>query len=109
VQAQRERLLDQRVRALEVLARVWASKGDHGQAARDAQAAVDLDPYRETAYQLLMRAHAAAGNAARAVAVYHACRRVLAADLGVAPSPATEAAYRAVLTVDPAGGQLAPH
>lgn len=101
VATQRARLLDARVRALEVLGRVWSAKGDHAQAARDAREAVRLDPFRETAYQLLMEAQAAAGNPALAAAAFRECERVLRAELGVGPSAATVGVYRAVR-----GGQV---
>jgi hypothetical protein len=41
--------LDVRVRALECLSEVWRRKGDSGQAARDAEMVLRLDPHRETA------------------------------------------------------------
>jgi DNA-binding SARP family transcriptional activator len=94
--ARREHLQALRVRALEALAVAWACKGDHEQAARDAGEAARLDPFRETAHQKLIQAHAAAGNPARAIAAYRACRAILRDELGVEPSPETEAVYRRV-------------
>jgi Bacterial transcriptional activator domain len=44
------------MRALECLSEVWRRKGDHGQAARDAETILRLDPYRETTYLRLMLA-----------------------------------------------------
>jgi DNA-binding SARP family transcriptional activator len=82
-----------RVRALECLSEVWLRKGDHGQAARDAETVLRLDPYRETAYRRLMLAHAAAGNRARALLAYERCRARLAADLGTAPGAAMQALH----------------
>ena len=87
--ATRERVQDIRVRALECLAEVWLAKGDHGQAARDAEAILRLDPYRERAYRLLMRTHAAAGDRASAARAYRTCRQLLALELGVDPAPET--------------------
>jgi DNA-binding SARP family transcriptional activator len=89
----RQWLQDVRVRALECLSEVWMRKGDHGQAARDAETVLRLDPYRETAYQRLMLAHAAAGNRAIALLAYERCRARLAADLGTAPSAAMQALH----------------
>jgi DNA-binding SARP family transcriptional activator len=37
---------------------------------------------------MIVRIHLAEGNAAEAVRAYRTCRRLLAAELGVAPSPA---------------------
>ncbi len=64
------------------------------EAARDA---VMLEPFRETAYQLLMRAHAAAGNTAEALWVYERCRKLISEELGVDPSRQTREVYRQVL------------
>jgi SARP family transcriptional regulator, regulator of embCAB operon len=58
---------------------------------------VALEPFRETSYQLLMRAHAAVGNRAEALRVYEHCRRLLSEELGVPPSPQTEAVYLEIL------------
>jgi len=89
----RQWLQDVRVRALECLSELWRHKGDHGQAARDAETILRLDPYRETAYQRLMLAHAAAGNRASALLAYERCRARLAADLGTAPGAAMQALH----------------
>ena len=51
-----------------------------------------LDDLRETAWQILMRAHAAAGNPAQAVRAYQRCRQTLQEQLDTAPSPRTRAA-----------------
>jgi DNA-binding SARP family transcriptional activator len=54
-------------------------------------------PFRETGYQLLMRAHAAVGNRAEALRVYERCRSLLSEELGVPPSSQTEAVYLDIL------------
>ena len=87
--ATRDQVVDSRLRALACLAEVWLAKGDHGQAARDAQAILRLDPYREPAHRLLMRSQFAAGDRASAARAYADCRQVLADELGVAPSAET--------------------
>jgi hypothetical protein len=53
--ARRGELVDQQARAREVVAEALLRGGDHRQAAREAAAAVRLDPCRETAYRQLMR------------------------------------------------------
>ncbi|HET9255184.1 MAG TPA: AAA family ATPase, partial [Pseudonocardiaceae bacterium] len=58
---------------------------------------------REQAYQRLMRLHAARGERARAVGVYHVCAATLDRELGVAPSAATRAVYQGLLPREPAG------
>jgi SARP family transcriptional regulator, regulator of embCAB operon len=93
VAAKREHLRRIRVRALDVRGAVALAAGDPVGAATDAEAIIGLEPYRETAYVLLMSAHAAAGNGAEAIAVYERLRALLADELGVGPSPETEAAF----------------
>jgi DNA-binding SARP family transcriptional activator len=62
-----------------------------------AEEAVALEPFRETGYRQLMRAHAAGGNRAEALRAFQRCRALLADELGVDPSPETEAAYLQLL------------
>jgi DNA-binding SARP family transcriptional activator len=45
----------------------------------------------------LMRLHVGRGNRAEALRAYEQCRAILARDLGMTPSPQTEAVYRDVL------------
>ncbi|RJL32800.1 ATP-binding protein [Bailinhaonella thermotolerans] len=67
------------------------------EAVRLARVVTALDPYDEEAHRLLMGALAATGNRAGALACYEDLRRRLSADLGVAPSPETVAAWRRLL------------
>ena len=97
VRQQREWLLGIRVRALECLARIWLDTGDYVLAIRDANEVAALEPYREAAYRYLMRAHLAAGNRAEALRVHDRFRHLLSEELGVPPSPETEAVYLEVL------------
>ncbi len=84
------------VRALEVLAEAWPADRAGTEAVEDASAPVSLDPYRDSAYRQSTAAHALTGSRARAVQVYVQCRRI-AEELGVRPSPATAAAYTALI------------
>lgn len=97
VERMRANLAAQRLRALEILGESLLADGDHARAESAATDVLDLDPYRETGYQLLMRSCAAAGNRAEALRVYERCRRLLRDELGVDPSPATEATYLKIL------------
>jgi DNA-binding SARP family transcriptional activator len=92
----RAALRETRVRALECLVAVASSNGEHPLAAAFARTVVELEPFRETGWQSLMRALAAAGNRAEAVRAYGRCKAILAEELGVAPAPETEAIYRAL-------------
>jgi DNA-binding SARP family transcriptional activator len=85
----RRRLADIRLRSLEALAETWTAAGDAALGARDATEAIAVDPYRESAHRLLIRAHLAAGDRGAAARALEACRRSLEEDLGVSPSPTT--------------------
>jgi DNA-binding SARP family transcriptional activator len=98
----------QLLRALEILAEVWSRRGEVAQGVRVAEEAVALEPFRETAHRRLMQAHVAAGNRAEALRAYERCRRLLAEELGVDPSPETEAAYLELLGQEPAAAPAPP-
>ncbi|MGH7475938.1 MAG: AfsR/SARP family transcriptional regulator [Longimicrobiales bacterium] len=93
----RETLAGILVRALECRAEVYLWNREHALAVEAARDAVALRPFRETAFQLLMRAHAAAGNTAEALRVYDRCRTLIAQELGVNPSRQTQAVHADVL------------
>ena len=97
IDARRERLTAIRVRALECRAEVYLWTEEHALAVEMAREAVELRPFRESAYRLLMRAHAAAGNTAEALWVYERCRVLIAEELGVGPSRETRAVHERVL------------
>ena len=97
VEAQRERLSAVHARACECLAQAYLWNEEPQVATDVARELVEMQPYRETGYQLLMRAHVAAGNRAEALRVYERCRVLIAAELGVAPSPETQAVHREIL------------
>ena len=97
VTSKRSELRDVLVRAHECLSEpsIWHTEPAY--AVKHAREAVALEPFRETSYQLLMRAHAAVGNRAEALRVYERCRNLLSEELGVHPSPQTEAVYLEIL------------
>lgn len=97
VEQRRDRLASLLVRALECRVRVYLWNGEHPLAAELARELVTLRPFRESGYRLLMRAHAAAGNAAEALRVYEECRTVISEELGVGPSAETRAVHEEVL------------
>jgi DNA-binding SARP family transcriptional activator len=90
---ERERLRTDHVRALECLAEASLSLGDGVAALRYARECAHLEPYRESAYERMMRAHLANGNRAEALRVYEGLRSLLAEELGTDPSAPLEAAY----------------
>jgi YVTN family beta-propeller protein len=102
VEDKRRELADIRSRAVTALADACLRTGAGGEAAGWAQQAIELEPFRETGYRLLMEAHAADGNGAEALRVYERCRRLLADELGAYPSPETESVYQRLLQAPPA-------
>jgi SARP family transcriptional regulator, regulator of embCAB operon len=97
VSLKRSELRDVLVRAHECLSEpsIWHTQPEY--AVKHAREAVAIEPFRETGYQLLMRAHAAVGNRAEALRVYERCRSLLSEELGVPPSSQTEAVYLDIL------------
>ncbi len=84
-------------RALEAAAAGQARLGRPGEALRLAEQALALEPFHESGYRLLMRVHLDLGDRAQAVQAYERCRRLLAEELGLDPSPETQALHLAVL------------
>jgi len=93
----REALGQVLVRALDCLAEIALANGEPRTAAQFAQDVVRLEPYRESAHRLLMRAHALGGDRAEALRVYARCRELFLAELGAEPSPETQALHRTLL------------
>jgi len=91
VERRRDALRQLLVRALDVLSEIHAENRETTLALRVAEQAVALEPFRESGYRRLMRLHQRAGDRAEALRVYERCRRLLAAELGTAPSPETAA------------------
>ena len=107
VEEKRRDFADLRIDALTVLSDACLRLGDAPDAAKWAEQAIVLEPFRESGYRRLMEAHAAAGNRAEALQVYERCRRLLAEELGAYPSPETasplDTRTRFVLHRDPRG------
>lgn len=83
---ERERLLQLRVHALEVLAERATRQGRYGHAIDTALTAIEADPLRESAHRVLIKAYLAEGNRSAAVRQYQEyCRRVRD-ELGLEPS-----------------------
>ena len=100
IESQRSALRAMQMRALQCLVMVSASNAEPLLAIQHANEMVELDPFRETAYQLLMKMHAAAGDRAEALRVFARCRELLRDELGVSPSPRTEAVYLEILRAE---------
>jgi DNA-binding SARP family transcriptional activator len=83
---ERERLRQQRMHALEVVAARLARARRFGQALQAALAAVRAEPLRESAHRTVVRVHLAEGNVAEAVRAYDAFRILIDDELGIHPT-----------------------
>lgn len=88
VEGQRDELERLRVDALEHLARGALERGDTGLAEGAARAVARIEPWRESASELVIRGLLGRGDRAGAVRELERYREVLRVELGVVPSPA---------------------
>src|SRR5439155_112716 len=77
-----------------VEALLW--NGEVSLALDQARGAVGLEPYRESGYRRLVQVLVRKGDRGEAIRVYNNCRRLLADELGVAPSSETETFLRSL-------------
>jgi DNA-binding SARP family transcriptional activator len=89
-----ERLL---LRALDGYAEVVLATAQPALALESAHQSLAVDPLREPTWRTLMRAHAALGDRAAALAAFHRLRERLRDELGVGPSSETEALFTRLL------------
>jgi len=101
IEAQRGKLRALLARGLHCLSSVSAANSEPALAIQYAKELIALEPFRETAYQHLMRLHAQMGNGAEALRVFGACRELLREELGASPSPETEALFLEILRAAP--------
>jgi SARP family transcriptional regulator, regulator of embCAB operon len=96
---QRELLADVRLRALEAYAAATLGTGgtELPGSIRAARQLVRLAPLRESGTQLLMRGLSRQGNVAEALLAYASLQRMLRDELGISPSPASQAIYEQLI------------
>ena len=95
--ARRDALREQYRDVLRSLATALIDSGQARDATSVTSELVRADPLDEPAHRLRIEAHHAAGDRAGAVRAYHECVATLDRELGVEPSPATTAAYAAIV------------
>jgi len=95
---ERERQRQLRMHALEALSVSLCEASRHPEAITAALAAVRAEPLRESAQRALIAAHLGEGNVSEAVRQLDAYRRLLHAELGIAPSAQLEALVGRALT-----------
>jgi DNA-binding SARP family transcriptional activator len=106
LEAWRRRLDDVRLTALECVATASLGLGgaEQAQAANCARRLIELAPFRESGYRILMEALERGGNVAEALRVYDRLRVTLREELGIPPSPAVQDVYRRLLGRAPTSG-----
>ena len=92
----REELRDVYLQIVDKLAKMLMEERDYENALIYAHKIVSADPCREDAYRILLRAHAAMNNVARAGSWYAICWTTLRRELGVDPSPATSQLFESL-------------
>lgn len=100
-----------RAQACAALRRLSAPEGgapEIGRRSAYARRWAALDPFDEAAHRQLMLALAEHGQRAAALLQYEHCRRLLAAELGVEPDPATTALYEELKQHAPAAPPAVP-
>ena len=85
-------------------ARAALAIGDFSGAREMSEAVVAADPYDEGALQVFMAALAHGGQPGTALATFARARKRLREDLGVDPSPSTDAVHKAILQGKPIPG-----
>jgi DNA-binding SARP family transcriptional activator len=85
---ERERYHQLRLYALEAMCERLTSTGRYGEAVDAGLAAVRAGPLRESAHEVLIKAHLATGNRCEAISQYDRFRHLLVSELGLEPSPA---------------------
>jgi DNA-binding SARP family transcriptional activator len=99
LEAWRRRLDDVRLTALECVAAASLGLGgaEQAQAANCARRLIELAPFRESGYRILMEALERDGNVAEALRVYDRLRITLREELAIPPSSAVQDVYRHLL------------
>ncbi len=82
---EKEQLQHLRLRALEFLALSELGRGNHDLALSAAQQAITIEPLRESAQSIVIRAHLLAGNPSAAIHAYRVYRRRLQDELSIVP------------------------
>jgi DNA-binding SARP family transcriptional activator len=85
--AERERVRQVHLQALEAATELLVERGRHREAVALGLAAVAAAPLRESAHRTLIRAHLAEGNRAEAVRQYERCAGLIRRELRLDPPP----------------------
>ena len=84
------------LRSLADAGRYWEKRERWSQAGELYERGIEVDTLAEDLYRKLMHCHLAQGEPARAGRVYRRCRDMLSIQLGITPSPETEALFQSI-------------
>lgn len=96
VVVKREQFHQQALEIFHYLATYYEEVGDYERARHFGWRQLELEPWREEAHQLIMRALALSGQRSAALAQYERCRSILDAELAVEPSESTQQLYEQI-------------
>ncbi|MGD2079488.1 MAG: protein kinase, partial [Chloroflexota bacterium] len=99
-QARRQAYRRQALDALEILTAMQIRREEYPEAREYAERQLSIDNLREGAYRQLMEVLALSGRREEALATYERARKVLAQDLGMAPSKRTTELYEQIMAGD---------
>lgn len=107
---ERENLRLEMLTALEWLHELHVQNGRLHEASQTMRHLLQIEPWRETAHQQLMRLLARQGDYNGAIKQYQQCQAILEAELGVGPMPETESLYQHIVALRqrPPHNQLPP-
>ncbi len=94
--SQQQRLRELALQALHTLSVYFSERGEVAAGLEYTGRLLALDPWREEAHRQMMLLLARSGQRSAALAQYAACRRVLAAEMGVEPLPETTALFERI-------------
>jgi DNA-binding SARP family transcriptional activator/predicted ATPase len=100
IQEDRERLHQSFQHALERLILLLEEERQYAAAIGYAERLLRSDRFHEAAHRQLMRLHLLNGDRPSALRTYHTCSAMLARELGVEPSPATQELYQRTLRTE---------
>lgn len=92
--ARREKLAERYTAAVRTMGKILLERGECRAAISRFRQGLEKQPFSERLYRGLMECLLVAGDHAEAAVVYRRCRKMLAVNLGTAPSAATEELYR---------------
>jgi DNA-binding SARP family transcriptional activator len=93
----REKLREMWISSMFRVAAICADRAEYADSVRLMRKVLDIDPYRENAYQALMLYLSRGGRRAEAIQAYRYAERLFAQHLAAQPAPSTRMLYEKIL------------